>query len=124
LTGWRGPAARGAAVDTAGAHEGPTLISLVPGAVYRLNATLVLGPEHSHTTISSKSLPGGAAVISGARLLDHLKWEPVALPNAPKGVFKALVPVSVENIQALRVDGLRSTRARYPNANPGAASTG
>ena len=105
-----------AAVDSAAGHDGPTLINLAPGTVYRLNATLVLGKEHSHTTFSSKTLPGGAATISGSKLLEGLHWAPVAVKNVSKGVYKATVS-GVAKMDALRVNGQRATRARYPNAN-------
>ena len=103
-----------AALDAAAAHSGPARITLQADTVYRLNETLVLGPEHSHTTIHSETL-GGAATISGSKLLSGLKWSPVAIGNVSKGVYKAAV-TGVEQMDALRVDGLRATRARYPNA--------
>jgi hypothetical protein len=101
-----------AAVDAAGTHDGATLITLAPGTVYRLNATIVLGPEHSHTTISSASL-GGAATISGSKLLEGLKWAPVAVKNASKGVFKATV-AGVDQMDALRVDVRRTCSSARP----------
>ena len=104
------------AFAAAGVHAGPALITLEPGAVYRLNETLILGPEHSHTTMKPSTL-GGAATISGSKLLSGLTWAAVALPKAPKGVFKAS-GVVMERGDALRVNGLRATRARFPNANP------
>ncbi len=74
----------------------------------------LLGPEHSHPTIHSETL-GGAATISGSKLLSGLQWSPVAIGNVSKGVYKAAV-TGVDQMDALRVDGLRATRARYPNA--------
>ena len=72
-----------AALDAAAAHSGPARITLQADTVYRLNETLVLGPEHSHTTIHSETL-GGAATISGSKLLSGLKWSPVAVGNVSK----------------------------------------
>jgi hypothetical protein len=105
-----------AAFAAAGAHEGPALITLEPGKTYRLNETLVLGPEHSHTTMKPSTLDG-AATISGSKLLEGLAWEPVSLNNVSKGIFKTMVS-HVDQMHALRVDGLRSTRARFPDADP------
>ena len=105
-----------AAFAAAGAHDGPSLITLEPGRTYRLNETLVLGPEHSHTTMKPSTLDG-AATISGSKLLEGLTWTPVSLNNVTKGVYKATVSGGAQ-IDALRVDGLRATRARFPNADP------
>jgi hypothetical protein len=104
------------AFAAAGAHEGPSLITLEPGTTYRLNKTLVLGPEHSHTTMKPSTLDG-AATISGSKLLEGLTWAPVSINNVTKGVYKTSI-TGVDQIEALRVDGLRATRARFPNADP------
>jgi len=96
-------------VRRGGSRERPLHIALQPGT-YRLNETLVLGPKQSHITISPAE---GEAVLTGSRLLD-LEWTPSSKP----GVWTAPVPADVLEIDALRVNGLRATRARYPNADP------
>ena len=55
--------------------------------------------------------------FSGGRLLSGLQWKPT--PSHP-AIYQATVPSSVTfpgGIKALRVNGLRATLARYPNAN-------
>jgi len=97
-----------------GTAERPVHIAM-KGGVYRLNETMVLGAAQSHTKIGPK---GTADVVelTGNRLLSGLKW--AAAAGKPKGVWAATVPADVKQMDSLRVNGLRATRARYPNANP------
>jgi len=92
----------------------PTRIAMKAGT-YRLNETMLLGAGHSGIVIGPEK-PGDEVVLSGNRLISGLKWSPAS--NKIKGVWATQVPKDVEEIVALRVNGLRATRARYPNANP------
>mmetsp|Transcript_4480 Transcript_4480/g.11420 ORF Transcript_4480/g.11420 Transcript_4480/m.11420 type:complete len:899 (+) Transcript_4480:19-2715(+) len=86
-------------------------VRMAPG-VYRLNETMVIGPDHSGTAITA---PDGGVTITGNAVLT-LQWKKV---STSKGVsaYAADVPAGMV-IDALRVDGHRATRARFPNANP------
>lgn len=105
---------RGVLATRRAIRDGPLSIRLASG-VYRLNETLVLTSAHSNTTISPAS-EDGSVVITGSRALTDLSWAPAA--GMPKGIWVARVPADVETVDALRVNGLRATRARFPNANP------
>lgn len=94
--------------------DGALDIYLADG-VYRLTETMVLTQAHSHTTISPAT-EGGAVEITGSRELSGLVWAPAE--GFPKGTWVAKLPADVPAIDALRVNGLRATRARFPNANP------
>ena len=60
-----------AAADAA-AGGARRMVRMAPG-LYRLNETMVLGPEHSGTTIDA---PGGGVTISGTRMSDMCHTTP------------------------------------------------
>eukprot|EP00035_Acanthoeca_spectabilis_P012614 m.227837 g.227837 ORF g.227837 m.227837 type:complete len:815 (+) comp15667_c0_seq10:79-2523(+) len=99
------------ALDLVGAATGSWEVRMAPG-VYRLNKTLVLGPEQSGTSITA---PSGGVTITGAKLLT-VDWQLVTTAHGVKA-YSAAVPAGI-TIDALRVGGQRATRARFPNANP------
>ncbi len=115
----RTPAAALRAVRRARAPDQPASIVL-RGGRYRLNATLVLGAADSLTSI--RAFDGETAVLSGALPLTGLNW---TAPKRPGGAHaarltdeQAAAVAAAGGITALRVDGRRATRARYPNADP------
>eukprot|EP00928_Gymnodinium_smaydae_P031890 TRINITY_DN23259_c0_g1_i1.p1 TRINITY_DN23259_c0_g1~~TRINITY_DN23259_c0_g1_i1.p1 ORF type:complete len:828 (+),score=100.29 TRINITY_DN23259_c0_g1_i1:55-2538(+) len=82
---------------------------------HRVARPLQLTPEDSGLTI--RSYRGERAVISGAALLAPA-WRLFEKKASGHDVYVADIPSEVGDIYGLRVDGRRSIRARYPNADP------
>jgi len=109
------------AVDSA-AQAGAAVV--LRGGTHFLEETLHLGPQHSGLTISTH--PGENAQISGGKLLD-VSWKPYNVwpghdqdtsrstksPNP--NIWVADVRRQVSDVPGLQIDGVRATRARYPN---------
>jgi hypothetical protein len=99
-----------------------TKITMAPGT-YRLNQTMELGPDHSGTTIAPAKA-GDEVILSGSRLLSGLTWAKTGNPKS--NIYVTPLPLPPHSHQqhvwpdvtALRINGMRATRARFPNANP------
>lgn len=130
-------AARGVTGRTAAA---PVAVWLRSGTHYMGDAPLLLTEADSNVTWAAFPGDAGAPVIlSGARLLSSLAWEPATVPSGAAGVLRAPVAVSDARrdawfashpgwegvkagppplVNSLFVGGTRAVRARYPNGNP------
>ena len=73
-----------AAADTA-AGGARRMVRMAPG-LYRLNETMVLGPDHSGTTIDA---PGGGVTISGTRMSDMCHTTPAPFLPPPSSASRA-----------------------------------
>jgi hypothetical protein len=99
-----------AAVERALGTASKTVV-LRGGATHYLTATLGLTPRHSGLTITS--FPGEDAVVSGGKEL-KVTW--VAHDTSPgRNIWVADVSGQVEAVPGLQLDGVRATRARFPN---------
>ena len=78
---------------------------------YFLSDPLILRPEDSFVRIRSSN--DGAVEVTGCKSLSELKWERVRSSDTVQ-VWSAKV-VEKEQIQALRLNGMRVERARTPN---------
>jgi len=97
--------------------SGSKSIVLRAGTFY-LPETIQLGPQDS--SLSFTAYNGEEVWISGGILLST-QWKPYNVSSAPGGanVYVAdLTGQGVSSILGLRQNGVRSIRARYPNANP------
>lgn len=83
------------------------------GGRYHLKETLQLTPKHSKITI--KAYPGEEAEISGGKKL-KAKWHPYNISGA--NIWATEVS-EVHDVPALQLNGIRATRARYPNMPDG-----
>lgn len=112
------------------------------GGTYHMSSPLVLTPQDSLLTIrgaagviaangprgepnvrqSGPSQLQERAVLSGGVRLDGLVWSTHSRPGKPDVNMARLSPTQLRSlprgIPALRLDGKRAHRARYPNANP------
>ena len=81
-----------------------------------------LGARHSGITL--RSAPGERATLSGAAPLGELAWRraPVGRAGAPADADVWVARLgdrrTPRRFDALRVDGARATRARFPNCDP------
>lgn len=99
------------------APTGSDTIMLRKGTFY-LTKTIMLDERDSGLSI--KAYQGETVVISGGMVITP-DWQvfDVSVPN--KNIYKADLSLQLAHVDAiagLRVDGMRSIRARYPNANP------
>jgi len=81
------------------------------GGVHYLDRALQLGPEHSG--MSLRSYPGETAVVSGGRRV-HPLWRPFNTSGGAN-VYVADLGGQVSDVPGLQLDGVRATRARFPN---------
>ncbi|KAL3929775.1 MAG: hypothetical protein SGPRY_001817, partial [Prymnesium sp.] len=79
-----------------------------------LSRTLHLGAAHSH--LSFVSLPGESPVLSGGVELT-VSWQPYDVRH--RNVWVTDVRGQVEEVPGLQIQGVRATRARYPNLSGG-----
>jgi len=98
------------ACDRAVQLGGKTPTVVLRKGTHFLDETLMLGPQHSNLTITS--YPNEHAIISGGKKL-QVNWKPYKLSGA--NIWVTDVAGQVKEIPALHVDGVRATRARYPN---------
>jgi hypothetical protein len=99
--------------NTDGEGSRPTV--LLRQGVHYLKSQLLLGPEHSGLTLAS--YPGEDATISGGKALD-VAWTPYDTTNGAN-IWVADVHGQVDDVPGLQLDGVRATRARYPNLPAG-----
>lgn len=95
--------------------EGPVDIIFKDGTYY-LSGSVVFEATHSgskENPITYTAANEGKAVISGGTLLD-LSWE-----HHEDGIYKAIIPEGVTNIDQLYVNGHNQRMARFPNAVAG-----
>eukprot|EP00913_Durusdinium_trenchii_P018712 g17583.t1 len=89
------------------------------GGTHFLMKTLMLGPQHSKLLITS--YPNEHAEVSGGKKL-QVTWRPYNLTGGAN-IWVSDVPGQVQEVVALHVDGVRATRARYPNMPQGVEVT-
>jgi len=105
-----------AAIDKA--STGTVKTVFLRDGVHYLPETLHLGPEHNGLTLAA--FPGENPVISGGKEL-LLNWQPYDISNG-RNIYVAEAWGEVSDIPGLLVNGVRATRARYPNL-PGGIET-
>ena len=81
------------------------------GDVRYLDEPLMLGPQHSGLTF--RNYPGEAPVVSGGKQLS-VTWKEYNVSGG-KNIYLANVQGQVTEILGLQINGVRSTRAWYPN---------
>eukprot|EP00039_Didymoeca_costata_P009697 m.129188 g.129188 ORF g.129188 m.129188 type:complete len:900 (+) comp14573_c0_seq3:288-2987(+) len=102
-------------------NKGVNATVYLHGGVYRLNETLILGPEDggdSSRTVLWTNWENDQVFIKGSTLLDDLKLEWREAPSSSgtaEGTLVARIPTNL-NINSLYQNGQRLTRARFPNA--------
>ncbi|MCC8023569.1 MAG: PDZ domain-containing protein [Clostridiales bacterium] len=94
-------------------HAGRRRLILLPGT-YVLERALELSACDRGITLCCEA--PGQAVLTGARELGRLPWEPYA---AVPGAYCAKIEPGLEP-DALYLDGMVQIQARYPNRQPGA----
>ena len=97
------------AADLAAQHKFTHVV--LRGDTHYLEAPLLLGPEHSGLTF--RNYPGEAPVVSGGKQLTTT-WS-VHDVSGDKNIYVADVKSQIDEVPGLQINGVRSTRARYPN---------
>lgn len=89
-------------------------IILRSGTFY-LTDTIMLNDKDSELTI--QNYPDEEVTVSGGKVIQPT-WEAVNTDNS-MNIYKAdLSSHGIDSMTGFRINGLRATRARYPNANP------
>lgn len=102
------------AVMAARASDSGATIILRSGTFY-LTDTIVLNNKDSGLTI--QNYPNEGVTVSGGKVIKPT-WEAVNTANL-MNIYKAdLSSQGIDSMTGFRMDGMRATRARYPNANP------
>ena len=99
------------AVDAAAASGVSTVV--LRGGTFYLSSPIVLDPSHSHLRIVAHE--GEQPLVSGGRPLSNLEWTSVNTSNGANIWAADVSSAGVEEIPGLQIDGIRATRARYPN---------
>jgi hypothetical protein len=81
------------------------------GGVHYLSEPLLLGSEHSGLTI--RAHPGETPVVSGGQKLEIKEWQPFQAKGG--NVYVTNIKGQVSEVPGLQLNGVRATRARYPN---------
>ena len=102
-----------AAVQAAGGQANAT-INLRGGRHY-VAETVQLTVEHSGLTI--QNYMGEKVVVSGGIVL-AAQWAPLKLPNGMEAYVADTSAAGLREAPGLHVNGVRVTRARFPNGNP------
>ena len=89
------------------------------GGVHYVPDTITLGPQHSN--VHFINYPNESPEVSGGVEL-NLKWSPYNTSNGAN-IYVADVGSQVTDIPGLQLDGVRATRARYPNIPGGIESS-
>ena len=97
------------AVELASSRGSKTVI--MRGGTFYLEHTLSIEPRHSGVTISA--FPGEKPVVSGGKEL-KVEWCP-ADTQGEKNIYVADLSGQVTSVPGLQLNGVRATRARYPN---------
>mmetsp|Transcript_55434 Transcript_55434/g.172019 ORF Transcript_55434/g.172019 Transcript_55434/m.172019 type:complete len:820 (-) Transcript_55434:96-2555(-) len=89
-------------------------VVVLRGGVHYLDQPLQLGPQHSGLTI--RYFPGEIPVISGGKHVT-VNWTAydVQLGDEGRNIYKANIKGQVSDVPGLQLNGVRATRARYPN---------
>ena len=102
------------AVDVASGASGSPKTIVMRAGTYYLASTIQLGSKNSDLTFQNYN--GEEVWVSGARPLTP-SWK--AFNTSGANVYVAdLMDMKLENVPGLRLNGKRSIRARYPNADP------
>lgn len=98
------------ALDQAVALEPPRAVVL-RGGTHFIAQQILLTARHRNLRVVS--FPGERAVVSGGKLLD-VDWKPF---NVSKGanIWVADITGQVSQVPGLQINGVRATRARFPN---------
>lgn len=102
------------ACDRAIARGAEIPLVILRAGTHFLTETLSLGPQHSKLLISS--YPNERVEVSGGKKL-QVAWTPYNLTGA--NIWVSDVTGQVQEVETLQVDGVRATRARYPNMPQG-----
>ena len=86
-------------------------VVVLRGGTHFLASTITLTAAHSHLRIMP--YPGETPVVSGGKEL-QVAWEAHDVANG-KNIWKADISGQVADVPGLQLDGVRATRARYPN---------
>ena len=86
-------------------------VVVLRGGTHFLASTITLTAAHSHLRIMP--YPGESPVVSGGKEL-QVAWEAHDVANG-KNIWKADISGQVADVPGLQLDGVRATRARYPN---------
>lgn len=94
-------------------------VNLRGGGTFYLNATLALSAADSGLTLQTYPPDAEIAWLSGSMPLTSLDWTPVNT-TGDANIWRCNVSAigSIGSIDALRDDGARLIRARFPNSNP------
>ena len=105
------------AVRDAGAGGGT--VNLRGGGTFYLDATLALSAADSGLTLQTYPPDADIAWLSGSMPLTNLEWTPVNTTGAAN-IWRCNISAieSIGSIDALRDNGARLIRARFPNSNP------
>jgi hypothetical protein len=112
-------AAQAAARGKKGAHATVHLLAGNPPTPHFLDKTLSLTPEDSHQTWLGEE----ATVVSGALSLTKTcagKWTKVTTGTTAAGAsaYSCELPAAVASFDSLFLNGLRQSKARFPNGDP------
>jgi len=108
------------AADKAAAQPTGSRTVVLRGGTFYLSASITLTARHSGLRFMTH--PGESPVVSGGKRLS-LKWSPhrvdrssaEAAQSHASNIWVADVSGQVSEIPGLQIDGVRATRARYPN---------
>eukprot|EP00435_Cladocopium_sp_Y103_P019596 s583_g4.t1 len=103
------------ACDRAVTSGSETPMVVLRGGTHFLTESLMLGPQHSKLLITS--YPKERAEVSGGKKL-QVTWKPYNVTGGAN-IWVSDVTGQVKEVEALQVDGVRATRARYPNMPQG-----
>ena len=98
------------AADAAVARKISTVV--LRGGTHYLTKPIELTPRHSGLTF--RSHPGERAVVSGGVPLTGLAWSAHNVSGSAN-IWVADLHGQVADVPGLQIDGVRATRARYPN---------
>jgi hypothetical protein len=99
----------------------PNATVVLRGGTHYISDTLLLGSQHSGLTVMA--YPGESPVVSGGVEI-QVDWKPfkVTTGQDAKNIWVSDVKGQVSAMPGLQIDGVRATKARYPN-QPGGIET-
>lgn len=95
---------------------------LLTAGTYRLATPLILSADDagdaSDAVVTWSAVPGHAVTISGSVDVSGLEWKPAPRGSGPQvGAWVTTVPTEVTAINSLYHNGVRLTRARFPDVD-------
>ena len=98
------------AADLAAARK--SYMVVLRGGTFYLKETIRLTAHHSHVHLMA--FPGEVPIISGGVELKSLEWKAHNTSGA-NNIWVAEVAGQIDDVPGLQIDGVRATRARFPN---------